>query len=75
MSVPSCIAPIPFTALVDYWFGELQQNDEERIEEHLLGCAQCSERLDDLVKLGAGISSAFRSGEVRALFHRFSCKR
>jgi len=67
MSIPICIAPIPFAALVEYWFGELPQNEEERIEEHLLGCAQCSERLGDLARLGAGISSAFRSGEVRAV--------
>ena len=67
MSAPICTAPIPFAALVEYWFGELPQNEEERIEEHLLGCAQCSERLGDLGKVGAGISSAFRSGEVRAV--------
>jgi len=67
MSSPICIAPIPFSALIEYWFGELPQNEEERVEEHFLGCAQCSERLADLTKLGAGISSAFRSGEVRAV--------
>ena len=71
MSVPNCIAPIPFAALVDYWFGELPQNEEERIEEHLLGCALCSERLGDLVRLGAGISAACRSGEVPAVISPF----
>jgi hypothetical protein len=64
---PICTAPIPFAALVEYWFGDLGQGDEERIEEHLLGCAQCSDRLDDLAELGAGISSAFRSGAVWAV--------
>jgi len=67
VNAPNCIAPIPFAALVDYWCGELPRNEDERIEEHLLGCAQCSERLGDLVRLGAGINSAFRSGEVRAV--------
>ena len=67
MSAPICIAPIPFAALVDYWFGDLAQNEEERIEEHLFGCAQCSEQLGELAKLGAGIKSAFRSGEAWAV--------
>lgn len=67
MSAPICIAPIPFAALVQYWFGELAQDDEERIEEHLLGCAHCSEQLGDLAELGAGIASAFRNGELHAV--------
>ncbi len=67
MSTPTCMAPIPFVALIEYWFGELPQNEEERIEEHLLGCAQCSEGLGDLVDLGAGISSTFRNGAVGAV--------
>jgi hypothetical protein len=67
MSTPACIAPIPFSSLLEYWFGDLAQNDEELIEEHLLGCAKCSERLGDLATLGAGIKSAFRSGELWAV--------
>jgi hypothetical protein len=65
------MAPVPFVALVEYWFGELARNEEERIEEHLLGCAQCSERLGDLVDLGAGINSAFRNGAVGAVISPF----
>lgn len=64
MSAPTCIAPIPFAALVDHWFGDLAQAEEERIEVHLLGCARCSERLGRLAELGAGIRSAFRHGAV-----------
>jgi hypothetical protein len=70
MSAPICIAPTPLDTLVEYWFGELAQHEEERIEEHLLGCAQCSERLGELVELGAGISSAFRDGKVSAVISR-----
>jgi hypothetical protein len=67
MNVPICIAPVPSSALVEYWFGELAQHDEERVEEHLLGCEQCSRRLGKLADLGAGIRSAFRNGEVWAV--------
>jgi hypothetical protein len=67
MSAPICIAPIPFAELVEYWFGELAPHEEEHMEEHLLGCAHCSERLGDLAALGAGIGSAFRNGRVWAV--------
>lgn len=64
MNASTCNAPIPFVALVDYWHGELATHEEERVEEHLLGCADCSRRLDGLVRLGAGIRAAFRGGAV-----------
>jgi hypothetical protein len=67
MSPRNCTAPIAFAALVEYWFAELAQDDEERIEEHLLGCAHCSGRLGALAELGAGIGSVFRSGAVPAI--------
>ena len=64
MSAPGCSTPISFDALVDYWVDELATNEEERVEEHLLGCAVCNRRLASLVTLGAGIRAAFRSGAV-----------
>lgn len=56
-----------FATLIEYWFGELAPGDEQGIEEHLFDCAHCSERLGELAELGAGISSAFRSGALRAV--------
>lgn len=56
-----------FATLIEYWFGELAREDEDRMEEHLLACAHCSERLGELADLGTGISSAFHSGAVRAV--------
>ena len=53
-----------FPALVDYWFGEAQ---EEALEEHLFACAHCTRRLEELAALGAGIRKAFRSGALRAV--------
>jgi len=67
MSAPGCSTPISFDALVDYWFGELAAHEDERVDEHLLGCAACSRRLDGLATLGAGIRSAFRNGAVGAV--------
>jgi hypothetical protein len=56
-----------FPALVEYWFGE---RDEEALEEHLLGCAHCSARLEELAALGEGIRAAFRSGTLHAVLSR-----
>lgn len=67
MNAPNCGTPISFDALVDYWFDELAANEEERVEEHLLGCTVCSRRLGSLVTLGAGIRAAFRNGAVGAV--------
>jgi hypothetical protein len=67
MSASICSTPVSFAALADYWLGELAANEEERVEEHLLGCAVCSRQLDSLVTLGAGIRAAFRNGAVGAV--------
>jgi len=57
----------PFAELVEYWFGE---RDDEALEEHLLGCAECTARLEELAALGAGIRAAFRSGALHAVLPR-----
>jgi len=60
----------PFADLVEYWFGELDLAREEALEEHLLGCAECTARLEELVALGAGVRAAFRAGTLRAVVSR-----
>ena len=67
MSGSSCANPLGFSVLVDYWLAELTPAEEERIEEHLLGCTTCSERLRDLIGLAGGIQTLARSGTVRTI--------
>lgn len=67
MSAPPCSGPIELAALVAYWMGELPPADEEPLEEHLLGCAHCGERLARLAALGSGIRGAVRAGRLRAV--------
>lgn len=38
----SCADPISFARLVDYWAGELDAAEVDRVDEHLLACASCS---------------------------------
>ena len=58
MSTPSCQSPLDWDTLLAYWLGELDPDSEARTEEHYLGCAECSRRLEWLTTL---------SREVRAL--------
>ncbi len=67
MNAPACASPIAFASLVDYWLGELAGEREEALEEHLFACGRCAARLDELVRLGAGVRAAFRSGGVCAI--------
>lgn len=67
MNASSCTSPLDFSSLVDYWLAELAPADEERVEEHLLGCPACSERLWSLADLAGGIGTLARSGVVRAV--------
>lgn len=38
-----------------YWLGELDEAQALRFEEHLFACAACTDRLREIVDLGAGI--------------------
>jgi hypothetical protein len=64
---PSCTQPVPFGTLVAYWFGELGEEAEQRVEEHVLGCSHCSCELAWLAQLGDGVRLAFWRGHVRAV--------
>jgi len=56
-----------FATLVDYWFGDLPADKEGAFEDHLFGCAECTEKLEELVALGAAVRNAWRAGAVRAV--------
>jgi anti-sigma factor RsiW len=64
---PECIEPIEFEALIAYWLDELPPAVEAPLEEHLFGCAECTQRLEDLAALAAGIRAAVREGTVFAV--------
>jgi hypothetical protein len=53
-----CKSPLDWDRLLAYWLGELDPDSEARTEEHYLGCAACSRRLEQLAAL---------AGEVRAV--------
>jgi len=66
MNEPVCIRALPTSALLAYWMGE-HVAEEAATEEHLMGCAHCSARLETLVRLGRGIRRATRAGNFHGV--------
>lgn len=67
MSTAACRAPLDWPSLIAYWLGELDPDTEARIEEHYLGCAECSARLDELSALAEGVRAVARASGVSAV--------
>jgi hypothetical protein len=66
---PSCENPVPFDALISYWLDANPTAGESGLEAHLFACAGCSQRLERLVRLGAGLRQALREGRVHAVLN------
>jgi len=67
VNTTTCSAPIDWSTLIEYWLGELDGDAEARIEEHYLGCAYCSSRLDELNALTRGVRAVARASGVNAI--------
>jgi anti-sigma factor RsiW len=66
MTESRCATPVEFERLVAYWLGELPAADEATVEEHLFGCATCTQRLETLAALASGVRAVVRGGAVQA---------
>jgi len=60
-----CANPIDASALADYWIAALKSVDEALVEEHLLQCDACGERLREVIALAEGIRDLAREGSLR----------
>src|SRR5262245_4911346 len=67
MSHPACLLQAPLPRLIAYWLGELADEDESNLEEHLFACAACTARLERLVQLASAIRSEFRAGNLSSV--------
>jgi len=61
----SCSSPIDAAVLADYWLAALAKPEEEAVEEHLLDCDRCGERLREVIALAEGVRSLAREGSLR----------
>jgi hypothetical protein len=60
----SCTHPIDFETLIAYWMGELSEEREAPLEEHLFGCAHCTGRLEEVASLAEGVRAAVQDGRL-----------
>jgi len=51
----ACATPIPAERLLEYLLGELEVNDEDRLEAHLFSCAACAAEGEKLAGLATAI--------------------
>jgi len=71
MNALSCQS-LAWETLLAYWLGELDPDREARTEEHYLGCAQCSYRLEQLATLAREVRAlTLKSGVNVALNEQF----
>ena len=60
-----CGSPTDSTVLADYWLGTLNEAEESAVEEHLLACDECGERLREVILLAEGIRNLAQVGSLR----------
>ena len=62
-----CSQPIEAAVLMDYWLAALPSPAEEAVEEHLLTCDRCGDRLREAIALAEGLQALARSGSLRVV--------
>lgn len=67
MKESSCQSPLEWSTLLAYWLDELGADDQAGIEDHYLGCAACSGRLEQLTALARGVRALVGTGAVSAV--------
>jgi hypothetical protein len=60
----SCRSPLGWDSLLAYWLGELEPENEAHTEEHYLGCATCSRRLELLTELARDVRELIKINGV-----------
>jgi hypothetical protein len=60
----SCPSPLEWDSLLAYWLGELEPEAEAHAEEHYLGCAFCSQRLEQLTELARDVRELIKISGV-----------
>ena len=59
-----CSSPIEAAVLMDYWLAALSSPDEEAVEQHLMTCDTCGDRLREVIALAEGLRTLARSGSL-----------
>ena len=62
-----CSSPIDAAVLMDYWLAALLPAAEEAVEEHLLACDECGDRLRESIDLSESLRALARSGSLQVV--------
>jgi hypothetical protein len=62
-----CSNPIEAAVLMDYWLAALPSADEEAVEQHLMTCDGCGDRLREMIALADGLRALARSGSLQVV--------
>jgi hypothetical protein len=62
-----CSNPIEAAILMDYWLACLPSADEGAVEQHLMTCDECGDRLREVIALAEGLRALARSGSVQVV--------
>jgi len=71
----NCSNPIDAAVLADYWLALLPQPEQDAVDEHLLGCDRCGDRLREIIALAEGLRSLAQSGSLRMIVSEGFLKR
>ena len=63
----TCAHPIDAAVLADYWLAELAGAEEVAVEEHLLDCDRCGQRLREVIALAEGVRNLAREGSLQMI--------
>jgi len=62
-----CSSPVEAAVLMDYWLATLSASAEEVIEQHLMTCDACGDRLREVIALAEGLRALARSGTLQVV--------
>lgn len=66
-SAAACAAPLEADVLMDYWLAGLGPDQEDRVEQHLMACDSCGDRLRETIALADSLRALARSGSLRVV--------
>jgi hypothetical protein len=62
-----CPNPIEVAVLMDYWLAALPSAAEEAVEQHLMTCDGCGDRLREVIAMAEGLRALARSGSLQVV--------
>ena len=62
-----CSTPTEAAVLMDYWLAALPDAAEDALEQHLMVCDTCGNRLREVIALAEGLRALARSGSLQVV--------